>query len=285
MEVSVHWGRSSETAYTTVTPTEVSTTSGRVARFSLAMTIAFGLSSFCSLYQGSWFTPRTFPLVEAIALEASGRAVFFVGFACANGDVKKWRRLSSWGTARAVLLRCLWSVAFPIVSTSAGCLFQLFSAAEGGHASILVPLLSLYVLMPIAFGIIWYRERPGRMKVVGILLTIASGLLIAFGSSASNVISEHYALFLATVTTLGATNIAKPLAARSLHPAFSRLFLILTYGTIAASMLAVSDFSVYEEGWMMAVVLAGSALLATADAFAFALYNSATERRAAERAV
>ena len=57
--------------------------------------------------------------------------------------------------------------------------------AQGGETSLLVPLTNLYVVIPVAAGVLFLGDKFTLKKGFGILLGIAATMMFAFGGGSS----------------------------------------------------------------------------------------------------
>jgi drug/metabolite transporter (DMT)-like permease len=88
--------------------------------------------------------------------------------------------------------------------------FMPYSAlVEGGEVSVLAPMCAMYSLVPITFGLFVMQESRGWRKLLGIALSLASVLLLAFsgsgfaGSAAPGVVAEKALLFVLVIASWG----------------------------------------------------------------------------------
>jgi drug/metabolite transporter (DMT)-like permease len=88
--------------------------------------------------------------------------------------------------------------------------FMPYSAlVEGGEVSVLAPMCAMYSLVPITFGLLVMQESRGWRKLLGIALSLASVLLLAFsgsgfaGSAAPRVVAEKALLFVLVIASWG----------------------------------------------------------------------------------
>jgi drug/metabolite transporter (DMT)-like permease len=56
-------------------------------------------------------------------------------------------------------------------------------SVNGAEASLLSPLLGLYVIIPTLIGLIFLKERKTPLKLLGVLLGGISVLLLGFGAA------------------------------------------------------------------------------------------------------
>ena len=94
---------------------------------------------------------------------------------------------------------------------------------EGGEVSVLAPMCGIYSLVPILFGLLVMREARGWRKLLGIALSLASVLLLAFSGSgfagaapSPAVVAEKALLFLLVIASWGGGDCMAAYLGRSL---------------------------------------------------------------------